>query len=63
MASTEEKIKTLDYLIKKYPDKAFLKDIRKMYTLKPSECISVKLTDDENEPTITAHICKTKIKG
>jgi len=29
--STEEKIKTLNYLIKKHPDKLFLLDILKNY--------------------------------
>jgi hypothetical protein len=61
MVSTDEKIRTIDYLIKKYPEKKFLKDIRKMYTLKTDECVDVKLTDNENEPIINAHICK-KIK-
>ncbi|MBE3095429.1 MAG: hypothetical protein IMZ52_10395 [Actinobacteria bacterium] len=42
MVSTAEKIRVLDYFIKKYPEKTFLKDIRKTYEQKSDEEIDMK---------------------
>lgn len=42
MVSTAEKIRVLDYLIKKYPEKVFLKDIRKTYEQKSDEVVDMK---------------------